>query len=542
MKLKGLLWGACACAMLAGCSNDDVAVDNGNGTVESTGNAYMKVRIAMAGGPSSRAATEGGYDYGTTDEQSIDNVFFMFYDNAGNWVADGKLQENVTVNGNTSQEGQQDGNVEAIAEAVVALELQEGEDFPTQVVAYVNMKDKQTTLSKKSITDAKKEAATSVYTDADGKYSNFVMTNSTYLNGSTEKIGTDVSRDQFFETEDAAKTANPVEIYVERLAAKVTVLNSTPTINDIDAGDYTLTFEPEGYAISGLNTSEYYLKHVQTTWGSWDWFNEPTAYRCFWAEDPNYTGNEGLSYTSYTESKVALGTPQYCMENTMSADYANLENSTFLILVGYYTVKDGEGSTVDLSVASDGYLYMYAGTAYMANDLKKRLLEQAADDELAWVQDGQNYKQADENAYKLARKGTNNVTLALKDDTGTTYYTKDKEGDSYTEITNIEQFNAGLSTYLEYFGSVEAFEGGKAYYAEPIAHFGGTQTDDKTGAIGVVRNHSYQITVTHVSGLGEGVFNPAEDIQPTDTKKTYYVGAKLNILSWKSVSQSVSFD
>lgn len=540
MKLRNLIWGACACAVLAGCSNDEVAVDNGNGTVESTGNAYMKVRIAMAGGPSSRA-TEGGYDYGSTDEQSIDNVFFMFYDNAGNWVADGKLQENVTVNGNTSQEGKQDGTVEAIAEAVVALELQEGEAFPTQVVAYVNMKDEQTTLSGKSITDAKKETAESVYTYANSTYSNFVMTNSTYLNNGNEKIGTDVSRDQFFETEDAATTANPVEIYVERLAAKVTVLDSEPTIDDIDAGDYTLTFEPEGYAISGLNTSEYYLKHVQTAWSSWDWFNEPADYRCFWAEDPNYTGNTGLSYTDYDESKVTLGTPQYCMENTMTSDYANLQNSTFLILVGYYTVKDSEGNTVDLSTASDGYLYMYAGTAYMANDLKARLLEQAADNELAWIQSAPNtYAQADADAYEIVRKGTNNVTLALKENAGTTYYVRN--GETYTEITNIAEFNTGLSTYLEYFGSVEAFEGGKAYYAEPIAHFGGTQTGDATGAIGVVRNHSYQITVTQVSGLGEGVFNPAEDIIPTDTKKTYYVGAELNILSWKTVSQSVSFD
>ena len=89
--------------------------------------------------------------------------------------------------------------------------------------------------------------------------------------------------------------------------------------------------------------------------------------------------------------------------------------------------------------------------------------------------------------------------------------------------------------------AMEAFENGKAYYAKPIEHFGGTQTDDKTGEIGVVRNHSYQITVTQVSGLGEGVFDPEEDIKPTDTKKTYYVGAELNILSWKTVSQDVSF-
>lgn len=537
MKLRNLMWGACACIFAAGCSNDDVVVDKGN-TVESTGNAYMKVRIAMTGNPSSRA-TSGDYDYGTTEEQSINNVFFMFYDDEGNWVADGKQQETVIVN---PSEGE-NNPVEAIAEAVLALELKEGEEFPTQVVAYVNMKDEQANLSGKSITEVKEEVANSVCTAAEGKYSNFVMTNSTYLKDGVEKIGTDVARDQFFEKEDAAKEADPVEIYVERLAAKVTVLNSTPTISDIEAGDYTLTFVPEGYAISGLNTSEYYLKHIQTGWSSWSWFNAPTDFRCFWAEDPNYDKNATITYTNYNESKVALGTAQYCMENTMTADYANFNNSTFLILVGYYVVKDSEGNTVDLAVNSDGYLYMYAGTAYMAEDLKERLLEQAADNELAWVttDGGKTYTQADASAYEIVRKGTNTVTLALKENTGTTYYTQQAE-DTYTEITNIATFNEELSTYLEYFGSVEAFENGKASYAKLIEHFGGTQANDMTGAIGVVRNHSYQITVTQVSGLGEGVFNPAEDIIPTDTEKTYYVGAEMNILSWKTVSQTVSFD
>ena len=55
MKLRNLMWGACACILAAGCSNDDVAVDNGNNVLTNGGKAYVKVRIAMGNGMGSRA-------------------------------------------------------------------------------------------------------------------------------------------------------------------------------------------------------------------------------------------------------------------------------------------------------------------------------------------------------------------------------------------------------------------------------------------------------------------------------------------------------
>lgn len=542
MKLRNLMWGACACILATGCSNDDVAVENSNNVTGNNGNAYMKVRISMAGGAGSRA-TEGGYDYGTETEQTIKNVFFMFYDDNGNWVADGEQQENVTVDGNDSAEGTPDGNIEAIAEAVVALKLDENATFPTQVVAYVNMGDQQTTFSEKSIDDIKALTA-SGYGSADN---GFMMTNSTYWDGG-ETISTAVDRSNFFETDEAAMNSNPVDIYVERLAAKVTVQNSTPTIEDIDAGNYTLVFNPEGYAVSGINTSEYYLKHLQD-WTAWTWnWNNAGDHRSFWAEDPNYTTTGGLDYLTYNEATAhQMGEAQYCTENTMNATLAgNYNASTFLLLVGQYQVEDTDGDPVNLSTESDGYLYMYAGTAYMANDLKARLLNQAADNELAWVSKGENqYEQAAASAYSITRVGTTNtVTLALNPAEETTYYTRsgDAEPYTYTPIDDVDTYNENLADYLTYFGSVEAFNNGRAYFAVPIEHFGGTgEGTDVAGAVGVVRNHSYALTVTKVTGLGEGVFDPEDDIIPSDETKTYYVAATLNILSWKTVSQEVSF-
>ena len=82
MKLRNLMWGACACILTAGCSNDDVAVDKGSNIMQNDGEAYVKVRIAMADGAYSRATTTdgaNGYADGTVTEQQVNDVFFVFY-------------------------------------------------------------------------------------------------------------------------------------------------------------------------------------------------------------------------------------------------------------------------------------------------------------------------------------------------------------------------------------------------------------------------------------------------------------------------------
>ena len=124
---------------------------------------------------------------------------------------------------------------------------------------------------------------------------------------------------------------------------------------------------------------------------------------------------------------------------------------------------------------------------------------------------------------------------------GTTYYTGTNHE---TELTTegLDTYNEGLAEYLTTnIGAPEAFYEGEAYFAVPIEHFGGTQDSDDTGAYGVVRNHSYVLNVTQISGLGEGIYDPGEEIIPNPGKKRYYVAATLNVLSWKTVSQDVSF-
>ena len=559
MKLRNLMWGACACILVAGCSNDDVAVENSQSNiVQEDGQAYMNVRVTMGNGLGSRAE-EGDYAQGETEEQTIHSIYFVFYDDNGKWVANGIPAENTNVSEGT------DDNIDAIADAVVALELPEGSPYPTQVVAYVNIPDAATQFGGKNLVGTE-GARAAVLSNGSGATvasttTGFMMTNCTYLNeGGTEQIATPVSRNNFFDTEEAAKEANPVDIYVERLAAKVSITNNA-TVQDITTvGGYKLHFNAEGFALSGTNTQEYYLKHIQTVWSSWTWnWNKADDYRCFWAEDPNYDENEAandLNHVSY-DAAASMESPQYCMENTMVGTVGGGYNTTtYLLLVGTYSVKNADGEDIVLNEnGNDGNLYMYNGTAYLSTELVERLLDEIQQKNptfLAYVantdpttSEQSPYVQADADAYELVTTAENEVTtvkLQLKNEADTYYTTTNpSDADSYTLISdeNYKTFNNKLAEAVA--GTIDGYKGGKAYFAMPIEHFGG-QEGDATGTYGIVRNHSYHLTITLVSGLGEGVFQPEKPIIPSDEQKTYYMAAKLNVLSWKTVgNQNVEF-
>lgn len=573
MKLRNLMWGACACILATGCSNDDVAVENGQSNiVQEGGQAYMNVRVTMGNGLGSRA-DEGGYAQGLPAEEAIKTIYFVFYDDEGNWIANG---ESVTVN-EDEYDGNQSGNIDAIADAVVALKLPEGFPYPTQVVAYVNIPSAATLFGGKDLGDVNTNsgstgesnenigARATVLTSGNGATvasteNGFMMTNSTYLNeDNEEQIATSVSRENFFDTEEAAKEANPVDIYVERLAAKVSITNNA-TVQDVTTvGGYKLRFNAKGFALSGTNTKEYYLKNIQTDWSAWTWdWNERDDYRCFWAEDPNYSADEAatdLNHVSY-DAAASMTSPQYCMENTMVGTVAGEFNTTtYLLLVGYYSVVDENDDPVVLTAnGNDGNLYMYNGTAYLSTELIERLLNEIQQENpnlLAYVVNtGEDatehpYAQAGANAYELVTTAENEVTtvkLQLKNEADTYYTTTNpSDADSYTLISdeNYETFNTNLAEAVA--GTINGYNEGKAYFAMPIEHFGG-QESDPTGTYGIVRNHSYQLTITQVSGLGEGVFQPEKPIIPSDEQKTYYMAARLNVLSWKTVgNQNVEF-
>lgn len=113
-------------------------------------------------------------------------------------------------------------------------------------------------------------------------------------------------------------------------------------------------------------------------------------------------------------------------------------------------------------------------------------------------------------------------------------------GKTYEKITtaNANQANAQLIGA----GYLDMFSNGRAFFSVPIRHLnwdnayytadGYQWKDMKVGALGVVRNHAYNLTINSIKGLGTGLRSDDQPIVPPVTTLNQYVAVRLNILAW----------
>lgn len=165
-----------------------------------------------------------------------------------------------------------------------------------------------------------------------------------------------------------------------------------------------------------------------------------------------------------------------------------------------------------------------------------------------------------------AAQGTGAVKLTIADEKkdveyfilsgNETYDYKYTEGDVEHTVTitkpnaiakTLSEVNAYLATATAGTNNIAiGYKDGASYYPICIAHLNqpAAKGDIIEGQFGVVRNHVYNIRISKIKTLGEGVFVPrsengqeAEVITPAVKDPTYYVESNINILSWKVVSQ-----
>lgn len=127
-----------------------------------------------------------------------------------------------------------------------------------------------------------------------------------------------------------------------------------------------------------------------------------------------------------------------------------------------------------------------------------------------------------------------------------TVSTNDKGETVVTEMTNVAGDFANDLVAAQTNWVAQEFKDGKMYYNIPIEHLAASETAkaevDVEGYYGVVRNHWYKLKVNSIKRLGHPVFNENEVIIPKVEDPTYYLGAQINILSWKVVNQNVDLD
>lgn len=127
------------------------------------------------------------------------------------------------------------------------------------------------------------------------------------------------------------------------------------------------------------------------------------------------------------------------------------------------------------------------------------------------------------------------------------------ENNRYIRITtaNIDQVNSDLLSA----GYATKYGDGIAYFNIPVEHLGiygddgqyvtgaketvnGNKYDFKKcppGSFGIVRNHTYTIEVSKISGLATALCDKTQPIVPPVEEVSYEISARLNILNWRIV-------
>lgn len=578
---KIFLWGLMATLALGSCTEDS-GVASGNGETDGTeGTAYLTVRITNAGAGTKAAGNEDNpFENGSETEHTVSDARFFFYDTAGDFVTEATVW-----NGGTAVEG--DGNIEFDGNSVIVLRGLTSNNYPNYLVTALNVPAGFTpanTLTEMEKTLSGGEAG--IYKSTSAK--NFIMSTTSYARATgstTPYYVTELQPSNFSLEPVVANPANVVNIYVERLAAKVTLGISDVLKAKADAnGRYKLSVtvaggdndaesgntetpavaaediyvELLGWALNATAKSSYLVKNIDPAWteqGLGFAWNDAANYRSYWGKAYNY-GIDGypteggdvvtsqyLNYISSDEIMNTVGTASaYCAENTNNATIAAKAAARTSILLKA-KICDANGTALDM--------VRYNGVLFENESYIDYLLNATQADWDAWYcsagtpgEASATYTRMDKTCVELVDANNGKVNVQVKD--GVTLYKRSGTDPDYSYTAFVDADYTSLNATLAAFNKTNVaigYKGGLMYYNIPIEHLNPIEANQESvdeANYGVVRNHYYKVTVNTLENVGKGIYDPDEDIVPGDEDdERYYLGASIQILSWKIVEQGV---
>ena len=565
MKIFKLFPLACAALMMSACSSDDPSNGGSTGVNEPQ---YLSVNIVNVGATPSRAASEE-YENGSADENKISKVRFYFFNGDGTPYlikdpgADGVTGDG-TVNwleatpGDDKTTSGTPSHVEKITNAVLVINGVQSA-APSAIVAVVNPETVDPAALENNgsmrLSQLRENAVGSTFykTDA-GKVTDFVMSNSVYVNAGSDVCASLVAG-HVATSADKAK-ANPVDLYVERVAAKVTADVDPNAFEKGDGtkwdatqygtktavgkiGAYDVYAVIDGWGLADENGKAKVEKSVNTAWtdailGITPW----TTYdyrRSFWETSVEFNAgtNKPVNH-KFNDFKANMKAELYTLPNTPDNNITNVydNNVTKFLVAATLKYKDEHDNWHLAEICR------YNGVMILGVDnLKKQVALTFS--KYYTSTDAHTYTQLTKDDITFAEPTGSmksyQVTPTLVDDpTGKKkYYTKSSTG-VYTLVPNKDEVNAAIGA-----DKAEIRKDGKAYYFVPIRHLA---TDPTTvGYYGVVRNHFYKINLTGLTGFGTPVYNPDTEIDPTvPSYDNTYLAARIKVLQWRVVNQNVN--
>ena len=590
MKKITMLSSVLASALMltvASCSSEDVAGDDaqiGKGTT-----SFLAVNIENVGSaPASRSYEQGDgtYENGTQAESKINKVRFYFFNGDGTPYLlvkkDPSQAESVNyLDKSVVQHDNNDQTVETKTDAVLVIEGNT-KTVPASVIAVIN----PDVLENTTLHNGKSMTISELRTSATGSKfydttNGFVMSNSVYESAGQDICSTPVANNVFSTSDEAL--SNPVDIYVERVNAKVNAkidknykrtgetenawsqnaegkyqievgsidvttyeenTNSTPTTHK-----YPVYAVVQGWQVADANGKAEVCKQIKTSWFAGELGINPWTtsdyHRSFWSESVPFnsgavTGANRPVNPSFKDINMPLSdgfaaTPVYTLPNTPDAVVKNPKTSdndlTKLIVAAKLVYKDADDSYKTAQVCQ------YRGLTYLGEDAVKKQIVGGFKQYLKNTATG-GYQsiEASDITFKTVPGSSvvkdYEVVATLASNVGELYV---KDGETYKTVSK-DDVNAALAKEEAQVRSTD----GATYYYTPIKHLGDA---GKLGEYGIVRNHSYQVTIQNIKGFGTPVYNPDQKIDPMiPSDENTYLAASIKVLSWRVVSSNVDLD
>lgn len=558
---------ALAAFMLSACSSEDTENGGGNNNVDVS---YLSVNIQNVGEVMSRAEYDdekgGTYEDGTEAESKISDVRFYFFNADGspyllkktdpNKDATNWMTPTENINGTDKDN---DHTVEKISKTVLVING-EKKSAPHSVVAVINSNTLTTNKlgnGALSLSQLREKQDTKFY---DGG-TDFVMSNSIYKKDNNEEYAVPVSGHVYTSKEDAEKS--PIDIYVERVAAKVTTTLNTALTNWVEGTTATWGEGKWGYKLSEQLNDKYDVYAVVDGWSVADangsatvekatlnstWTNTLLGinpwttgdyHRCFWETSVAFNNGNKVVNQSFEAITARFGNSVYTLPNTPGAttDFKDkMENSlTKVIVAAHLYYKDDNGNYKKAEICKyKGIQYLGAKNVLkvVANEIKNTYCKKDADGSFVSIT---------EDDLDFATSVPTGSTTELKDYEVVPQINSKKTIDLFDNNHNpviIDVVNKALAAETN---KAQVRTEGCVYYYTPIRHLATAEGD--LGYYGVVRNHSYKVNIQEIKGFGTPVFNPDKVIDPTlPEEKDIFLAARINVLSWRVVKSDVNLD
>lgn len=573
---KAILGALFVGAMLASCSSDEPLVngpDNEGGNGEGRYITFNIVSPSATPGSRGTSDSPNEFEKGEGFENKAEKALFLFFDADGKSTQFPQLVENLEW-----EENADNNNHDACSKATVIIA---GNTQPTKVIVVLNPPSDYSFVSGQTLNGVL--GRTNPYPiQGEDDARRIVMTNSVYVDHKNNEVNAvDITGKTYEKKKDAED--HPVDIYVERVLAKVRTeikpgskgFELGDTIK-IDGVERILTQEIKGIEIANIAHTARLVKNIDgwstNSWFShWDAWNDSINHRSYWANTDN--SNDGFDNQSWTAITADPNQKQefYIHPNTQigtrtsvlitaELKYKGTEKivDDFLYWGGnYYFKGDDPTGNFTTDTPYKGFLSQYAtiiknaGYRLRHNNSSGELEYTSINPtDLRWIDEDDHAKltaqklepfKEYEFTAKLHKQQIQNGFTIVKED-------KTIEG-GYQTYTNIETAIAEINHLLEEQNNrVWYWKDGKCYYFAEIEHFGPSK--DKSGnvlpvnfSLGIVRNHIYDLSLESVHGLGTPVFDPDVTIIPEKPDdKLWYMAARIHILKWRLVKQTVNFN